>query len=84
MFLNSSMVGLILLVLGACQAISSFETVLEVRDNSGASTVVVALIFDKATIEEAEKDIRNVLIMRSEDTNGRKQTDRIIDAINNK
>lgn len=81
---SSALLGLILLVLGTCQAVSSFETVLEVRDNSGASTTVVALIFDKNTIEEAEKEIKRVLAMRSDDTNSHKQTDRIVDAINSK
>ena len=42
------------------------------------------LIFEKAKAELAESQIRQIISDRLDDTNNRVQTDRIVDAINNK
>lgn len=81
---GSELIGIIFLIIGVCQMVSSFETILYVTDSSGMIIGVDAVIFDKATIEKAGQDIHNMLMLRSDDTNTRKQTDRVIDAINNK
>ena len=77
-------VGLILLAIGANMVITSFETILIIKTTSGDVKTVSFLIFEKAQAEEAERQIRQIISSRLDDTNNRIQTDRIVEAINNK
>ncbi len=84
MLADSFMMGLILLIVGANQAITAFETVLTIKTTAGDIKTISFLIFDKGAAELAEKQIRQIISDRLDDTNNRRQTDRIVEAINNK
>lgn len=76
--------GLIVLLLGVSMAINSFQTVLTVNTTSGNEFEISFLIFEKSKAEQAEYQINQLVSHRLDDTNNRQQTDRIVDAINNK
>lgn len=76
--------GLIVLLLGVSMSINSFQTVLTVNTTSGNEFVISFLIFEKSKAEQAEYQINQLVSHRLDDTNNRQQTDRIVDAINNK
>lgn len=84
LFGKAFIVGLILLLIGANKAITAFETILTIKTTSGDVKEISFLIFEKSKAEEAEKQIRKIISDRLDDTNNRVQTDRIVDAINNK
>ena len=76
--------GLILLIVGLNRAITAFETILTIKTTAGDIKDISFLIFEKSKAEEAELQIRQIISDRLDDTNNRVQTDRIVDAINNK
>ena len=81
---NVFIVGLILLMLGANMCITAFDTVLAIKTTAGDFKYIFFLIFEKEKAELAESQIRQIISDRLDDTNNRVQTDRIVDAINNK
>ena len=81
---ESFILSLILMLIGANKAITAFETILTVKTTAGDVKNITFLIFDKAKAELAETQIRQIISDRLDDTNNRVQTDRIVDAINNK
>lgn len=81
---ESFLFALILMLVGANKAITAFETILTIKTTAGDVKEISFLIFDKAKAEEAERQIRQIISDRLDDTNNRAQTDRIVDAINNK
>ena len=83
-FSESFLLALILLVVGLNAVITSFETELSVQLTSGDVKTVMFLIFEKKTAEKVENNIGKLIAGRMDDTNTRQQTDRIVDAINNK
>ena len=82
--LTKSAAGLILLVIGANKLFTSFEVRLEVKTTAGDVKSIAFIIFQKSKAELAEKQIKQLIANRLDDTNTRQQTDRIVDAINNK
>ena len=76
--------ALILMAIGVNKAITAFETILIIRTTSGSIKYISFLIFEKSKAEQAETQIRQIISDRLVDTNNRIQTDRIVDAINNK
>lgn len=84
LFSESFVAGLILLLVGVNQAITAFETILTVKTTAGDVKEISFLVFEKSKAEIAEKQIRQIISDRLDDTNNRVQTDRIVDAINNK
>ena len=76
--------GLILLIIGGNCIIDAFEVDLQVIMTSGQIKTIDFFIFEKAKAESAEKQINAMISNRLDDTNSRQQTDRIVDAINNK
>ena len=81
---GSFIVALILMLIGANKAITAFETILTIKTTAGDVKNISFLIFEKAKAELAETQIRQIISDRLDDTNNRVQTDRIVDAINNK
>ena len=81
---SSFLFSLILILVGGNKAITAFETILSIKTTAGDVKNISFLIFEKAKAEEAEKQIRQIISNRLDDTNNRVQTDRIVDAINNK
>lgn len=81
---ESFLLALILLLIGANKAITAFETVLTIKTTAGDVKNISFFIFEKAKADLAETQIRQIISDRLDDTNNRVQTDRIVDAINNK
>lgn len=84
MIADSFMLALILTLIGVNNAIAAFETVLTIKTTAGDAKDISFLVFEKAKAELAETQIRQIISDRMDDTNNRVQTDRIVDAINNK
>lgn len=76
--------ALLLMIIGANRAITAFETILTIKTTAGDAKDISFLIFEKSKAEIAESQIRQIISDRLDDTNNRVQTDRIVDAINNK
>ena len=68
-------------IFGAVMCLSAFETELTVEATSGKTIVVPFWIVEKRKAEEAEQRINDLISGRMDDTNGRQQADRIVDAI---
>jgi hypothetical protein len=84
-FLKSSFIlALILLILGANWIINAFEIYLVLSTTGNKTKQVNFFIFEKAKAELAEQQINALISNRMDDTNTRQQTNRIVDAINNK
>ncbi|MCQ2286493.1 MAG: hypothetical protein MJZ76_06440 [Bacteroidales bacterium] len=64
--------------------LDGFEVALTLNMTSGKEKVIDFFIFEKNKAQQAEELINDVICGRMNDTNGRRQTDRIIDAIYNK
>ena len=84
LFKDSFAAGLILVLIGANSIIDAFEIDLKVSMTSGQVKLIDFFIFDKAKAEEAERMMNELIANRLDDTNTRQQTDRIVDAIQNK
>ena len=76
--------ALILMLVGVNKAITAFEIILTIKTTAGDTKNISFLIFEKSKAELAETQIRQIVSDRLDDTNNRVQTDRIVDAINNK
>ena len=76
---GSPIIGIILLLLGASMAINSFQTVLTVDTTSGKELYIFFLIFEKSKAERAAQQINQLISNRLDDTNNRRQTDRMIE-----
>jgi hypothetical protein len=84
-FLKSFFIlALILLILGANWIINAFEIYLVLSTTGNKTKQVNFFIFEKAKAELAEQQINALISNRMDDTNTRQQTNRIVDAINNK
>lgn len=83
-FGDSVLLGLILLFIGVSMVINSFQSILTVNMTSGNALYISFLIFEKSKAKQTEYYINQLISNRLDDTNNRQQTDRIIDAINNK
>ncbi len=81
---SSFIAALILLIIGVNRAITAFETILTIKTTAGDIKNISFLVFEKAKADMAENQIRQIISDRLDDTNNRVQTDRIVDAINNK
>ena len=81
---DSAFIGLILLLLGISMVINSFQSILTINTTSGSAMYISFLIFEKSKALQAENYINQLVSNRLYDTNNRQQTDRIVDAINNK
>lgn len=81
---SSFLVALLMTACGAAIIISSLQTTLTIAMTSGQFKVVSFLIFEKSKAAVAEEEISRMISSRIDDTNTRQQTDRIVDAINNK
>ena len=84
MISESFIFALILMLVGANKAITAFETILTIKTTAGDVKNISFLVFEKTKAELAETQIRQIISDRLDDTNNRVQTDRIVDAINNK
>ena len=76
--------ALIILLIGANWIIDAFEIDLVVTTTSGKEKKIDFFIFDKGKANRAEEQINSMIASRLSDTNVRTQTDRLVDAINNK
>lgn len=83
-FSDSVLLGLILLFIGISMVINSFQSILTINTTSGDAIYLSFFIFEKSKAIQAEQHINQLISDRLDDTNNRQQTDRIIDAINNK
>ncbi len=82
--LSSSLAPIILILLGVLIIITSFQTVITIKTTSGEALKISVLIFDRSKALEIEDLINQLISNRLDDTNNRQQTDRIVEAINNK
>ncbi len=84
MLSESFIAALLFILIGANTAITAFETILTIKTTAGDVKSISFLIFEKAKAELAENQIRSIISDRLDATNNRMQTDRIVEAINNK
>lgn len=76
MFGNVFLLGLILVLVGACTIINSFQTTLTISTTSGTDYVLNFLVFEKSAAERAAESIVAMIASRMDDTNTRMQTER--------
>lgn len=74
----------IMLIIAVNFVLDAFEIVLQINMTSGQTRTIEFFIFDKAKAQSAENQINAMIAERLDDTNNRKQTDKIVYAINNK
>lgn len=84
MMQNSFIRGLILAAYGVLTVLSAFQTLLVLHLTSGGTHVVSVVVFEKANLENCKETIEDLIHNRYNDTNVTKNTDRLIDALNNK
>jgi len=84
MMQNSFIGGLILAAYDVLTVLSAFQTLLVLHLTSGGTHVVSVVVFEKANLENCKETIEGLIHNRYNDTNVTKNTDRIIDALNNK
>ena len=75
---------IVFLIIGINWIIDAFEVDLTVTTTSGQEKIIDFFIFEKGKAVLAEKRINELITGRLSDTNVRQQTDRVVDAINNK
>lgn len=75
LFGKSFLLGLLLLIIGSCTVINSFQTELDVRTSSGTVYRLFFLIFDKSKAGSAESAINAMISTRMNDTNTRMATE---------
>jgi len=71
-------------IIAANTILNGFEIDLQINLTSGQTRVFDFFVFEKAKAVQAEELINSIIAGRLNDTNARQQTDRIVDAINNK
>ena len=76
--------GLIVLLIGVSIILDAFDTYLVVTQTSGVQITIPFFVFEKNKAELAERRLNEFISNRLDDTNVRQNTDRIVDAINNK
>lgn len=88
---NSVFSGFIMLAVGVFTVINSFQTILVIDLTSGRSIAMSFVVFEKSKAAQAAHDINKLVSERIDDTNNRKQADRlindndrIVNAINNR
>lgn len=74
----------IMLIIAVNFVLNAFEIVLQIKTIFGTTRTIKFFIFDKAKAQSAENQINAMIAQRLDDTNIRKQTDKIVYAINNK
>lgn len=74
----------IMLIIAVNFVLNAFEIVLQINTIFGTTRTIKFFIFDKAKAQSAENQINAMIAQRLDDTNIRKQTDKIVYAINNK
>ncbi len=96
MMQNSFIGGLILAAYDVLTVLSAFQILLVLHLTSGGTHVVSVVVFEKANLENCKETIEGLIHNRYKetieglihnrynDTNVTKNTDRIIDALNNK
>jgi len=84
---SSFLVGLIILLIDVSTIITSFKTELRIDTTSGRSYLIPFVVFEKSKAASAEEMLNEIISNRLNDTNSRqvteKQTDAVVDAINN-
>ncbi len=81
---DSFVASLILWLIGANWVIDAFEIDLIIATTDGQERLIDFFIFEKSKAELAESQINSMIGNRLSDTNVREQTNRIVDAIQNK
>lgn len=81
---TSFLFGVILLIYGVSSVFNAMQVNLVVTLTSGHTKTISFLIFEKGKANQAEEQINAMIAGRLDDTNNRQQTDRIVEAINNK
>ncbi|MBD5138285.1 MAG: hypothetical protein HDT24_03105 [Ruminococcus sp.] len=88
---NSVLYGFIMFAIGVLTVINSFQTILVIDLTSGRSIAMSFVVFEKSKAAQAAYDINKLISERIDDTNTRRQTDRlindndrIVNAINNR
>jgi len=81
---SGQIIGIIIAILGLNSAMSAFETVVTIRTTAGTEKKIEFFIIDKGKANKVEEFLNKIINDRLNDTNTREQTDRIVDAINNK
>lgn len=88
---DSVLYGFIILVIGVLTVINAFQTILVIDLTSGRSIAMSFVVFEKSKAAQAAQDINKLISERIDDTNNRRQTDRlisdndrIVNAINNR
>lgn len=76
--------GLILLAISVNVVLNAFEIDLNIVMTSGKDHLIDFFIFEKNKATLAEQEINKLIENRLDDTNTRQQTDRLVEAINNK
>lgn len=67
-----------------CTVLSAFQTLLVLHLTSDGTHVVSVIVFEKANLGNCKEIIEGLSHNRYNDTNVTKNTDRLIDALNNK
>ncbi len=81
---NGFFAFLILAIIAANTILNAFEVDLQINMTSGQVRLIDFFIFEKSKAIHAEETINSLISDRLNDTNSRQQTDRIVEAINNK
>lgn len=76
--------GLVLLLIALNVIITAFETKIAIETTSGRAKEIYFIIIEKKKANLVVDGINQLIANRLDDTNTRQQTDRIVDAINNK
>ena len=84
MMQNSFIGGLIWAAYGVLTVLSAFQTLLVLHLTSGGTHVVSVVVFEKVNLGNCKEIIEGLIHNRYNDTNVTKNTDRLIDALNNK
>lgn len=77
------LVSLILIILAVNLILGAFQVYLEIYMTSGRERFLHFWIFEKAKAAEVEQTLNAYISKRLNDTNARRQTDRIVEAIGN-
>lgn len=75
---DSVLYGFIILVIGVLTVINAFQTILVIDLTSGRSIAMSFVVFEKSKAAQAAQDINKLISERIDDTNNRRQTDRLI------
>ena len=71
-------------IIAANTILNAFEVDLKINQTSGQERSIDFFIFERAKADQAVQMINNAISGRLSDTNTREQTDRIVEALNNK